>query len=222
MLIYIGLGGLRAAALNNLILRVPYFGGREAHLRLRHVGSGGWDASLAALERMKIGGKAPGTVWTRLVGFGLPPAMQARMVPALIMNITLSISIAQLALLNPLMQFYAAKDVRMINYCKIIGPLAVTVHAAPMFSLGGYCYLILNHELASSQVLALLKDVDKVIPLVVMKLAPPGVRADIGGGRSCLDVDAGRDLHSALGSPRQGPHTVRQAYGGGGEACRHS
>ncbi len=64
---------------------------------------------------MKILGKVPGTMWTRLDGFGPPPAMQVGMVPALITSITFSISIAQLALPNLLMQFYAAKDVRVIN-----------------------------------------------------------------------------------------------------------
>jgi len=54
-------------------------------------------------------------MWTRLDGFGPPPAMQVGMVPALITSITFSISIAQLALPNLLMQFYAAKDVRVIN-----------------------------------------------------------------------------------------------------------
>jgi len=54
--------------------------------------------------------------------------------------------------------------------------LAVAIYAALMFSLGAFCHPILDPELPADQVLALLKDVDKVIPLVVMKLAPPGVK----------------------------------------------
>ena len=74
--------------------------------------------------------------------------MKVGMVPALIMSVTFSISVAQVALPNLLMQFYAARDIRVINYGRIIGLLAVSIHAILMFSLGAFCHLILDPKLS--------------------------------------------------------------------------
>ena len=185
VLIYIGLGGLRAAALNNLILGILML--VAAILTFGYVmgAVGGWDAGIAALEQLTIKaqfgpGKPvvefPGALWLKMDGFGPPPAMKVGMVPALIMSITFSISIAQIALPNLLMQFYAAKDLRVINYGRIIGPLAVGIYAMLMFSLGAFCHLILDKQLTPLEVAKLLKDTDWVIPKTVMMLAPAGVR----------------------------------------------
>ncbi|PCN50508.1 sodium:proline symporter [Candidatus Geothermarchaeota archaeon ex4572_27] len=183
VLIYIGLGGLRAAALNNLILGALML--VAAMLTFGYVMSavGGWSAGLAALKAMTIKAQfgeklvqLPGALWLRMDGMGPPPAMKVGMVPALIMSIAFSISIAQVALPNLLMQFYAARDVRVINYGRIIGPLAVSIYAILMFSLGAFCHLILDPKLSPVEVAKLLKDVDWVMPKVIMVLAPAGVR----------------------------------------------
>ncbi|MEM4700436.1 MAG: sodium/solute symporter [Candidatus Nezhaarchaeales archaeon] len=173
--IYVGLGGLKAAALNNLILGILML--VSAILTFGYVMSavGGWDAGLAAIEKMKIADRFDGALWLNFSGFGPPPAMTAGMVPALIMGVTFSISIAQVALPQLLMQFYAARDVKVINYGRIIGPIAVGVYAILMFSLGLFCHLILDPGLPAATVMDLLKDPDKVIPMVVMKLMPTGV-----------------------------------------------
>ncbi len=185
VLIYIGLGGLRAAALNNLILGILML--VAAILTFGYVMSavGGWGAGIAALEQMSIRAQFgptapvmefPGSLWLKFDGFGPPPAMRMGMVPALIMGITFSISVAQIALPNLLMQFYAARDMRVINYGRIIGPLAVGIYAMLMFSLGAFCHLILDQNLTPLEVASLLKDTDWVIPKTVMTLAPVGLR----------------------------------------------
>jgi len=45
-----------------------------------------------------------------------------------------------------------------------------------MSSPRAFCHLILNLELLAGEVLAMLKDVDSVVLLTVMKLAPLGIR----------------------------------------------
>jgi SSS family transporter len=179
VLIYIGVGGLKAAALNNLLLGVWML--VAAVLTFGYIMSavGGWSAGLSALEQMNVLGKFPGTMWTRFDGMGPPPAMAAGMVPGLIMSITFSISVAQVALPSLLMQFYAAKDARVINYGRIIGPLAVSIYAILMFSLGAFCHPLLDPRLSPAEVGALLKDTDWVIPKAIMMLAPEGVRGFI-------------------------------------------
>ncbi|MCX8204398.1 MAG: sodium/solute symporter [Candidatus Nezhaarchaeota archaeon] len=175
VVIYVGLGGLKATALNNLILGVLML--VAAILTFSYVMSavGGWEAGIAAIERMKIAGRFDGTLWTRIDGFGPPPAMTAGMVPALIMGVTFSISIAQVALPQLLMQFYAARDVRVINYGRIISPIAVSLYAILVFSLGVFGHLILDPAIPPGMVGDLLKDPDRVIPMIVMRLMPPGV-----------------------------------------------
>jgi len=185
VLIYIGLGGLKAAALNNLILGVLML--VAAILTFGYVmgAVGGWGAGIAALEQLTIKAQFgpdmpvnefPGVLWLKMDGFGPSPAMKAGMVPALIMGITFSISVAQVALPTLLMQFYAAKDARVINHGRIIGPLAVSIYAILMFSLGAFCHLILDRNLTPLEVAGLLKDTDWVIPKAVMTLAPEGVK----------------------------------------------
>jgi hypothetical protein len=110
-----------------------------------------------------------GTMWTRFDGMG----------PGLIMSITSSIRVAQVALPSLLMQFHAAKDARVINYGRIIGPLAVSIYAILMFSLGAFCHPLLDPRLSPAEVGALLKDTDWVIPKAIMMLAPEGVRGFI-------------------------------------------
>lgn len=173
--IYVGLGGLKATALNNLILGILML--VAAILTFGYIMSavGGWDVGLAAIEKMKIAGRFDGSMWLNFSGFGPPPAMTAGMVPALIMGVTFSISIAQVALPQLLMQFYAARDVRVINYGRIISPIAVSVYAMLVFSLGLFCHLILDPGLSPDAVMGLLRDPDRVIPMTIMKLMPPGV-----------------------------------------------
>ena len=176
VLIYIGIGGLKAAALNNLLLGALMLLASFLAFGYIMAAVGGPIEGLNALREMKIAGEIPGSLWLRLDGMGPPPAMKAGMVPLLIMSITFSISVAQVALPNLLMQFHAAKDVKVISRGRIIGPIAVAIYAFIVFSLGAFCHLILDQQLSRSEIMSLMKDVDWVIPRSIELLAPPGIK----------------------------------------------
>ncbi|MBC7112987.1 MAG: sodium/solute symporter [Candidatus Methanomethyliales bacterium] len=176
VIVYVCIGGLKAAALNNLVLGALML--LAAFITFYAIMSavGGPISGLEALGSMNIMDRMPGSLWLRLDGAGPQPAMAAGMVPSLIMSITFSISVAQVALPTLLMQFYAAKDAKVINRGRAIGSLAVAAYAILVFSLGAFCHIILDPQLSSGEVMALMKDTDWVIPKAMNMLIPSGLR----------------------------------------------
>ncbi|MEM2214879.1 MAG: sodium/solute symporter [Candidatus Nezhaarchaeales archaeon] len=176
VLVYIGLGGLRAAVLNNLLLGSLML--LAAFLAFGYIMSavGGPLEGIKSLQEMTIMDKMPGSLWLKLNGAGPSRAMEIDMVPYLIMGVTFSISMAQVALPSLLMQFYAAKNVKVIDGGRLLGPVLVAAYAIAVFSLGAFCHVILDHQLTVSEVARLMKDPDWVIPKTVSILAPSGVR----------------------------------------------
>jgi SSS family transporter len=193
VLIYITMGGLRAAAITNLILGFLMIFAAFLTFGLIMYAIGGPINGLNTLSQMKIANSIPGSLWLKFDGMGPPPAMSVGMVPLLIMSITFSISIPQIALPNLLMQFYAAKNEKVIIKGRIIGPILVALYAALMFSLGAFCHLILDDKIGSTGVMALLKDSDWVIPKTIEMIAPSGIKgiilaAPIAASMSTLSV----------------------------------
>jgi Na+/proline symporter len=91
------------------------------------------------------------------------------------------------------MQFYAAKNEKVIIKGRIIGPILVALYAALMFSLGAFCHLILDDKIGSTGVMVLLKDSDWVIPKTIEMIAPSGIKgiilaAPIAASMSTLSV----------------------------------
>jgi len=174
-LVYVALGGLRAAALNNLILGSLMLLAAFLTFGLVMSAVGGPIRGIEELRSMTINGMS-GDMWLKFDGAGPPSAMKAGVVPQLIMSITFSISVAQIALPSLLMQFYAAKDARVVSRGRILGPVLVAAYAMAVFSLGAFCHLILDPTLSQDEVAKLMKDVDWVIPKTVGLLAPSGLR----------------------------------------------
>ncbi|NHV61263.1 MAG: sodium/solute symporter [Candidatus Verstraetearchaeota archaeon] len=176
VIIYVCVGGLKAAALNNLVLGALMLLAALLTFSAIMFAVGGPISGLEKLQGMNVMDKIPGSLWLRLDSMGPQPAMVAGMVPSLIMSITFSISVAQVALPTLLMQFYAAKDARVISRGRIIGSIAVAAYAILVFSLGAFCHLILDPQISSGEVAALMKDTDWVIPKVINVLIPSGLR----------------------------------------------
>jgi len=175
VLVYVALGGLRAAALNNLILGSLMLLAAFLTFGLVMAAVGGPVKGIEELRSMTINGIS-GEMWLKFDGAGPPPAMKVGAVPQLIMGITFSISMAQIALPSLLMQFYAAKNERAISQGRILGPVLVAAYAMAVFSLGAFCHLILDPNLPRGEVAKLMRDTDWVIPKTVDMLAPPGLR----------------------------------------------
>lgn len=175
VIVYLMLGGMRSAVINNLFLGSLML--IAAALTFTYVmGSvGGPINGLLKISNMTILGK-PGALWLRLDGMGPPPAMEKGLVPTLIMSVTFSIGMAQIALPNLLFQFYAAKDPRAISRGRIIGPILISLYAMLVFSLGIYAHLILDPHLSPQQISQLMKDSDWVISNMVMLIVPEGIR----------------------------------------------
>lgn len=182
VLIYIVVGGMRAAAINNLFLGTLML--VAAALTFYYIMSyvGGPMEGLKKLSNTTILGKYPGDLWLRIDGMGPPQAMKENAVPQLIMSIAFSIGMAQVALPNLLLQFYAARDKKAISRGRIIGPVLVALYAMLMFSLGAFAHLIIDNKLSKEQVTALMKDVDWVIPTTISMIVEPGLRGIIIAG----------------------------------------
>lgn len=176
VLIYIVVGGFRAAALTNLFLGLLMLFSAFLVCAFIMNAVGGPLNGLERLSQMKIANSIPGSLWLKFDGMGPPPAMNAGVVPLLIMSVTFSISMAQLALPSLLMQFYAAKSEKVISRGRIIGPILVALYAFTMFSLGAFCHLIIDDKIGTNGVISLLKDTDWVIPRTVDLIAPSGIK----------------------------------------------
>jgi len=176
VIIYIVIGGLRAAAINNLFLGLLML--IAAAFTFSYIMSyvGGPIKGLEMLTQINILGKYPGMLWLKLNGMGPSPVVERNMVVPLIMGITFSIGMAQIALPNLLIQFYAARDSKAISRGRVIGPILVALYAMLMFSLGAFCHIILDSKIPPNEVAQLMKDTDWVIPKTILMLAPIGIR----------------------------------------------
>ncbi|MDI9644322.1 MAG: sodium/solute symporter [Candidatus Verstraetearchaeota archaeon] len=175
VLIYVCVGGLKAAAVNNLLLGVLMLVASLLTFGYIMAAVGGPLQGLETLQQMTVMDSIPGSLWLNFNGMGPTPARNVGMIPALIMSITFSISVAQVALPTLLMQFYAAKDLKVITRGRIIGTVAVALYAFVVFSLGAYCHIVLDPQLSISEVGTLMKDTDWVIPKTIMALVPSGL-----------------------------------------------
>lgn len=176
VIIYLVVGGMKAATVNNLFLGSMML--TAAILTFYYIMSyvGGPINGLKMLSNTTILGRYPGELWLKIDGMGPPPAMEKNAVPLLIMSITFSIGMAQVALPNLLIQFYAAKDSKAIERGRLIGPILVALYAMFMFSLGIFCHLIIDNKLQPQEVAQLLKDTDWVIPKTVSLIVGPALR----------------------------------------------
>lgn len=178
IVIYIVVGGLRAATLNNMFLGAIMI--IAACLTFSYIMSyvGGPIKGIEKLSQINILNNS-GKLWLMFNGMGPPKAMEKNMVPGLIMSITFSIGMAQIALPNLLIHFYAAKDHKAISRGRIIGPILVALYAMLMFSLGAFCHLILDPNLSPKEIGMLMKESDWVIPKTISLIAPVGIRGFI-------------------------------------------
>jgi len=173
--LYVVVGGLRATAINNLFLGSLMLVAATIAFVSIMGRVGGPLNGLTQLAQSTIAGR-PGSLWLRIDGMGPPPAMQKNMVPALIMGTTFSIGMAQVALPNLLIQFYAARNPKAISRGRIIGPVLVAVYALLMFSLGAFCHLIIDPMLSPDDVNKLMTTPDWVIPKTVSLILPSGLK----------------------------------------------
>lgn len=178
VVVYIVIGGLRAAAINNLFLGMIMLIAASLTFGYIMYHVGGPVKGLEQLSQASILNMS-GTQWLLLNGMGPQKAMEKGLVPLLIMSITFSLGMAQVALPNLLIQFYAARDRKAISRGRVIGPILVAVYAMLMFSLGAFCHLIIDPKLSSTEIAKLMRDPDWVIPRTVTMIAPIGVRGII-------------------------------------------
>jgi len=182
VIIYIVVGGLRSTAINNLYLGIMML--IAATLSFSYVMTyvGGPVEGLRRLSNMTIAGKLPGSLWLKINGAGPQPVVEKGMLVPLIMSVTFSIGMAQIALPNMLVQFYAAKNEKAVERGKLIGPILVALYAMLMFSLGAFCHLVIDSRIGNEKVLQLMKNTDWVIPTAVNIIVPEGVRGLILAG----------------------------------------
>ncbi|MCS7111380.1 MAG: hypothetical protein N3D82_06120 [Ignisphaera sp.] len=176
--IYIVVGGLKAAAINNLFLGLLMLVAAALTFSYIMLQIGDPIKGIEELSRLNILNRS-GTLWLKLDGMGPPPAMEKNMVPMLIMSIAFSIGMSQIALPNLLIHFYAAKDHKAVSRGRVIGPILVALYAILMFSLGAFCHLILDHRLSVKEIAQLMRDTDWVIPKTISLITPLGVRGFI-------------------------------------------
>jgi SSS family transporter len=182
VVVYIVIGGLRSATINNLYLGIMMLTAATITFSYIMTYIGGPVEGLKQLANITIAGNLQGKLWFRIDGAGPPPVVEKGMLVPLILSITFSIGMAQIALPNILVQFYVARDENAIEKGKLIGPVLVALYAMLMFSLGAFCHLIIDSRVDSGKVLQLLKDTDWVIPTAINIIAPEGVRGLVLAG----------------------------------------
>ncbi|MEM2787691.1 MAG: sodium/proline symporter, partial [Archaeoglobaceae archaeon] len=70
-------------------------------------------------------------------------------------------------------RFIAARDQRVIGYGMILTPIIIGIFAICVFSIGPFGWLLIPKD----QIPTFLKDVDRVVPYIAMKMLPVGVNA---------------------------------------------
>ncbi len=104
---------------------------------------------------------------------GPAPIMNAGLIIPFVLSLTFAISVAQLSAPQLVVRFIAARDQRVIAYGMILTPVIVGIFAICVFSLGPFGWLVIPKE----EIPSFLKDVDKVVPYMAMKMLPLGVNA---------------------------------------------
>jgi len=86
-----------------------------------------------------------------------------------------SISLGLLALPDLLIMIFSAKDKRVVRFAGIYGPLAISIYAFCIFSIGILAYGVFSPE----ELAPFIKSPDSLIPFVATSLLPPGFDAII-------------------------------------------
>jgi sodium/pantothenate symporter len=86
-----------------------------------------------------------------------------------------SISLGLLALPDLLIMIFSAKDKRVVRFAGIYGPLAISIYAFCIFSIGILAYGVFSPE----ELAPFIKSPDTLIPFVATSLLPPGFDAII-------------------------------------------
>lgn len=104
---------------------------------------------------------------------GPKPVVESGMVIPFVLSLTFAISVAQLSSPQLVVRFIAARDEKVLAYGMVLTPLIVGVFAVCVFSIGPLGWLLIPKEEAPT----FLKDVDRVMPYIAMKILPEGVNA---------------------------------------------
>lgn len=163
--LYTAFGGFRAVVTTDIIQGIIMLIGAVTLFATLFYSFGGFEA-INKLSQIK----------PELFEFGKmgpPPVMSAGMVVPFVLSLTFAISIAQLSSPQLVIRFIAAKDQRVVAYGMILTPIIIGIFAICVFSLGPFGWLVVPGD----RVQEFLKDVDKVVPYMAMKMLPVGVNA---------------------------------------------
>ncbi|MCS7144292.1 MAG: sodium/solute symporter [Archaeoglobaceae archaeon] len=163
--IYTAIGGFRAVVTTDIIQGIIMFFGAIVLFFSVFIVFGGFEA-LNTLSQIK----------PELFEFGKlgpKPVVDAGMVVQFVLSLTFAISIAQLSSPQLVVRFIAAKDQRVIGYGMILTPIIIGIFAICVFSIGPFGWLVIPKE----EIPSFLKDVDRVVPYIAMKMLPVGVNA---------------------------------------------
>ncbi|HNT72123.1 MAG: sodium:solute symporter family protein [Methanothrix sp.] len=86
-----------------------------------------------------------------------------------------SISLGLLALPDLLIMIFSARDKRVVKFAGIYSPIAVSVYALAIFSIGVLAYGVFSAE----ELAPFIKNPDSLVPFVATSLLPPGFDAII-------------------------------------------
>ncbi|MCS7130289.1 MAG: sodium/solute symporter [Archaeoglobaceae archaeon] len=163
--IYTAIGGFRAVVTTDIIQGVIMFFGAILLFASIFYYLGGLEA-ISALKTVKPEAFEIGKM-------GPPPIMNAGMIIPFVLSLTFAISIAQLSSPQLVIRFIAAKDQRVLAYGMVLTPIIIGIFAICVFSIGPFGWLVIPKE----EIPSFLKDVDRVVPYIAMKMLPLGVNA---------------------------------------------
>ena len=163
--IYTAIGGFRAVVTTDIVQGlIMLFGSLLLFFSIfQHLGGFGAIEILRSTkpELFEIGKMGP------------KPVLDAGMVILFVLSLTFAISIAQLSSPQLVIRFIAARNERVVAYGMIMTPIIVGIFAICVFSIGPLGWLVIPKE----EVNVFLKDTDKVVPYMAMKLLPEGINA---------------------------------------------
>ncbi len=84
-----------------------------------------------------------------------------------------SISLGLLALPDLLIMIFSAKDKRVVRFAGIYSPIAISIYAFCIFSIGIWAYGVFTAE----ELAPFIKNPDSLVPFVAQSLLPPGFDA---------------------------------------------
>uniref|UniRef100_A0A7J2TII1 Sodium/proline symporter n=1 Tax=Archaeoglobus fulgidus TaxID=2234 RepID=A0A7J2TII1_ARCFL len=163
--VYTAIGGFRAVVTTDMIQGLIMFFGAILLFLSIFTQLGGIEAieNLRSVkpELFEIGKMGP------------KPVMDSGMIVPFVLSLTFAISVAQLSSPQLVVRFIAARDQRVIAYGMILSPIIIGIFAICVFSIGPFGWLVIPKE----EVASFLRDADKVVPYMAMKLLPVGINA---------------------------------------------